>query len=210
MFPMSHSPVRVALLALAVVVALPALSQPRRTRTRRRGPDAGTASAPVVVVPPPSATPELISVPVADIDRMLRQMRVWLFNPPASATGYGLGQLGSGQRLWALLPSCRPPNPDDPRDPCAVDRVVLEAVGSNLGVQSLDPVGLTTAPDARRVQSFVIPSGVARVRIKVMALRAQVRYEAVVDVPRLAELPAPAGSPAGDRFNFDLSGYPAR
>ena len=42
------------------------------------------------------------------------KMRVWLFNPPAGATGYGLGQLGDGKRVWALLPSCRPPQADDP------------------------------------------------------------------------------------------------
>ncbi len=192
----------------ASLLALGALAQPRRPRrTRVQRTPTVDASAPTQ-----NLGPELISVPVADIDRMMRQMRVWLFNPPAGASGFGLSQMGAGRRLWVLLPSCRQPNPDDPRDPCPVDRVIIEAVGAEGGasVNGMDPVGVAPSSESRRVQSFVVPAGVPRVRVKLMALRAQVRYEAVVDADRLVELPAPVGNSGPGGFSFDLSQYPAR
>lgn len=190
------------------LVAFGVFAQPRRTRSRRtlHAHDAGA------VLAPPSLGPELISVPVADIDRMMRQMRVWLFTPPASSTSFGLAGAGSGRRVWALLPSCRQRQQDDPRDPCPVDRVIFEAVGSEGGVSvsNLDPVGLAPGAESRRVQSFVVPAGVPRVRVRLMALNAQVRYEAVVDADRLAELPAPTGTDSLSGFRFELAQYPAR
>ena len=126
---------------------------------------------------------------VAEADTHLRQIRVYLFTPPAGATAYGLGQLGPGvARVWALLPSCRPPNPDDPREPCPVDRVIFEAVGGGT-VHSMDPQGLAPGAEPRRVQSFSIPEGTRRVNIKVMGLQARVRYEATVDVRAASSRP---------------------
>lgn len=190
----------------ASLVALGAFAQPRRTR-RQRPPRIPDAAA----VAPVSQGPELVSVPVADIDRMMRQMRVWLFTPPASSTSFGLSGAGTGRRVWALLPSCRPRNPDDPRDPCPVDRVIFEAVGAEGGVavSNIDPVGLAPGAESRRVQSFIVPAGVPRVRVRLMALNARVRYEAVVDADRLGELPAPTGADSPGGFRFDLAQYPA-
>lgn len=202
--------------ALAIVSVLllagEALAQRRPRRAPRRPPavsaDAGAAPSPAP--PPAPSAPELISVPIADVDRMLRQMRVWLFTPPAGSTAYGLGQLGAGSsRVWALLPSCRAPDPVDPRDPCPVDRITMEAEGGG-SVHAMDPVGLAPGADARRVQSFVVPPGVRRIHIRVMGLRAAMRYEATVDVERLVDLPPPTGSPTATGFAFDLARYPSR
>ncbi len=188
-----------------------------RSNTRNRARDAGvSATAPTVqsgavtVNGGPSAPAESVSAPVAHVDGMMRRMRVWLFMAPANATAFGLGNLGQGYRLWALLPSCRPADPNDPRDPCPVDRVVMESVGSSESVRSMDPMGIAPGADARRVQSFVVPQNVSRVRIKLMGPNARVRYEAIVEAVRLVDLPPPAGSPSGAIFNFDFTQYPAR
>lgn len=194
----------------ASLLALGAFAQPRRARSGRgRGPSVAAVDA---SVPVQNLAPELISVPVADIDRMMRQMRVWLFTPPPGATNFGLSQMTGGRRVWALLPSCRPRNPDDPRDPCPVDRVIFEALDAQGGVavSSADPIGVAPGAESRRVQSFVVPAGVPRVRVRLMALNAQVRYEAVVDADRLGELPAPTGTQGPGGFTFDLMAYPAR
>ena len=198
---------RSTLLAMMLLAAASADAQRRPRRAPRRAP-AADAGAPAT--PPAAAAPELVSVSVAEADTHLRQIRVYLFTPPAGATGYGLGQLGPGrQRVWALLPSCRPPNPDDPREPCPVDRVIFEAVGGGT-VHSMDPQGLAPGAESRRVQSFSIPEGTRRVNIKVMGLQARVRYEATVDVERLVDLTAPQGSATPNGFAFDLARYPAR
>lgn len=188
-----------------------------RSNTRNRARDAGvSATAPTVQGGPaavnggPSAPAESVSAPVAHVDGMLRRMRVWLFMAPAGATAFGIGNLGQGYRLWALLPSCRPADPNDPRDPCPVDRVVMESVGSNDSVRSMDPTGIAPGAEARRVQSFVVPQNMSRVRIKLMGPNARVRYEAIVEAVRLVDLPAPAGNPSGATFNFDFTQYPAR
>ena len=193
--------------AMVCLASLSAGAQPRRG-ARRAPRAAADAGAPVA---PQTSGAELISVPVADIDTMLRQMRVWLFNPPAGATGYGLSPRPDARGLWALLPSCRPRQADDPRDPCPIDRVVVEAVGNGgPSVTNMDPLGVAPGADARRVQSFVVPAGVGRVRVRIMGLNNAVRYEAVVDANRLVELPTPAGSVAPGGFAFTLAQYPAR
>ncbi len=152
---------------------------------------------------------EVIPVPVASVDGMMRRMRVYLFVPPTSSQAFGSARAGAGQRLWALLPSCRTTNPDDNRDPCPVDRVVVEAVGSG-NVTGGDPSTLGTNPDARRVQWFAVGEGVPRVRVKLFAPGARLRYEAVVDATRLVDLPAPQGTDRGATFEFDFTQYPAR
>lgn len=196
---------RSTLLAMMLLSAAGADAQRRPRRPPRHAPDAGAPAA-----PPTATAPELVSVPVAEAETALRQIRVYLFTPPAGATGYGLGQLGPGTaRVWALLPSCRPPNPDDPRDPCPIDRVIMEAVGGGT-VHSMDPQGLAPGAESRRVQSFSIPEGTRRVNIKVMGLQARVRYEATVEVERLSDLVAPQGSATPNGFAFDLARYPAR
>ena len=199
---------RFTLLAMMLLSAASADAQ-RRPRRPPRHPTAD-AGAPQGAVPPQSTAPELVSVSVPEADSHLRQIRVYLFTPPAGATGYGLGQLGPGAaRVWALLPSCRPPNPDDPREQCPIDRVIFEAEGG-AGVHTMDPQGLAPGAESRRVQSFAVPAGVRRVTIKVMGLQARVRYEATVDVDRLVDLVAPTGTATPNGFAFDLTRYPAR
>lgn len=211
---MERMKARWALATAALLTAAEAAAQarPRQPRRHARTPPAADANNNGVAAAP-SGSAEHISVPVADVDRMMRQMRVWLFAPPAGATAYGLGQLGAGTRVWALLPSCRTgQDPHDPRDPCPVDRVVVQAEGPASGpqAQSMDPVGLAPGAESRRVQSFVIPANVARVHIRLMGLNNRVRYEALVDVARLTDLPSPAGAPSAGGFTFDLSQYPSR
>jgi hypothetical protein len=112
--------------------------------------------------------------------------------------------------VWALLPSCRQPNPDDPRDPCPVGRVVIEVVSGTGTVQASDPHTLTTSPDARRVQAFVVPNTVEQVRLRILRHDDALRWEAAVDVAQLHNLPLPEGQGGdGASFAFDLTRYPA-
>jgi hypothetical protein len=144
---------------------------------------------------------------VAEVDGMLRRMRVWLFTPPAGSSAFGVG--GAGRRIWVLLPSCRQASPEDHRPPCPIARLSFEAVGGGT-VNASEPEGLTSAPDARRVQGVQVGQDVRRLRIRILGNDRAVRYEAVVDATRLGDLPAPQGSPRGSSFDFDLTQYPAR
>lgn len=171
--------------------------------------------------PPPPAQPqippgstfdpnEVISVDVTQVDGMLRRMRVYLFQAAPNDTSFGVGGMGAGRRLWALLPSCRERNDIDSRDPCPVQRVVIEAVGRG-NVSAGDPINLDPrADDSRRAQGYVIAEGTTRVRIKVITATATVRYEAVVEAARLADLQPPQGAAQNGRFVFDFTQYPAR
>ncbi|MDP3274953.1 MAG: hypothetical protein Q8Q09_07125 [Deltaproteobacteria bacterium] len=160
------------------------------------------------VVQPVVEAPRVIPLPVLEVYSMFQRQRVWLFTPPAGTTAFGLGG-ATGDRVWALLPSCRAPNPDDPRDPCPVGRVTIEVATGTGQVSTLGPTDVVSAPNSRRVQGFVIPATVEIVRIKLLRNDGTVRYEAVVHRNGLANLPAPEGQPAGERFRFDLTRYPA-
>jgi hypothetical protein len=213
-------------LALAAVLSLgaaPALAQ-RRPHRPRRPPASAAASRPgsVAVAPPtvatteatPQARPnldlaEVIPEPVSAVDGMLRRMRVYLFIAPPASPAFGVGALGQGRRIWALLPSCRTTNPDDDREPCPVDRVTLEAVIRG-NVNSGTPTFLGGVADGRRVQSFVVEPSAPRVRLRVLGPANRVRYEAVVEADRLGDLQPPEGNPTPDGFSFDLTRYPAR
>jgi len=160
-------------------------------------------------VPPPPDQSRTITIPCVEACNMLQHMRVWLFTPPPGSTAYGLGGLGEGRRVWALLPGCRQPNPDDPRDPCPVGNVSLE-VGSGSGqVASTEPQNVTSDPNSRRVQSFVVPNSVESVRIRVHRHDGGVRYEAAVEAAQMRNFPEPQGSPSGSGYNFELSAYPS-
>jgi hypothetical protein len=136
-------------------------------------------------------------------------MRVWMFTPPAGASAYGMSTLPEGRRVWALLPGCHQPNPDDPRDPCPVGHVSFEVVTGTGTVMATEPQNVTSNPDSRRVQSFYVPDTVQAVRIKVHRRDGSVRYEAAVDAPALVNLPAPQGTGSGNSFQFTLSAYPS-
>ena len=194
----------------------------RQTPVRRAQPGSTRPVNPVAVVPPTVATTErtpqphpnldlseVIPVPVSAVDGMLRRMRVFLFTAPATSTAFGIGALGHGRRVWALLPSCRTTNPDDAREPCPVDRVTFEAVIRGT-VNAGSPTFLGGASDGRRVQSFVVEESAPRVRIRVLGPSSRVRYEAIIESEHLGDLAAPEGSPRGEGFEFDMARYPAR
>jgi hypothetical protein len=212
------------LLGLAAALALaPAAAQRRPPRHHRPAASAAPARpGSVAVVPPtvgtteaiPQARPnldlgELIPVPVSAVDGMMRRMRVFLFTAPATSGAFGIGALGRGRRVWALLPSCRTTNPDDDREPCPVDRVTVEAVIRG-NVNAGTPTFIGGQADGRRVQSFVVEDSAPRVRVRVLGPADRVRYEAVVEADRLADLPAPEGAATPTGFTFDLTRYPAR
>ena len=196
--------------SVAALVLLATFEAAAQRRNRQRTPPTPPPAAPQI---PPNSTfdpNEVISVDVTQVDGMLRRMRVFVFQAPAADESFGVARLGPGRRFWALLPSCREHNDVDSRDPCPVERVVIEAVGrgnvSGTDPQNLDP----RATDSRRVQSFVVADNAPRVRIKVIGANARVRYEAVVEGERLGDLSRPQGAPANGRFEFDLTQYPAR
>lgn len=209
--------------ALSLVSSAPAWAQRRPHRPRRPAPAAVAARPGSVAVAPPTVattetTPqarptldlgEVIPVPVSAVDGMLRRMRVYLVLAPTGSTAFGIGALGQGRRIWAVLPSCRTTNPDDDREPCPVDRLTLEAVIRG-NVNSGTPTFLGGVADARRVQSFVVEQSAPRVRLRVLGPGDRVRYEAVVEADRLADLHPPEGTAAADGFTLDLTRYPAR
>jgi hypothetical protein len=211
------------LLALASALAAgPAAAQRRTPRHHRPAPSAPSRPGSVAVVPPtvatteaiPQARPnldlgEVIPVPVSAVDGMMRRMRVFLFTAPPVSNAFGIGALGRGRRIWALLPSCRTTNPDDDREPCPVDRVTVEAVMRG-NVNAGTPTFLGGHADGRRVQSFVVEDSAPRVRLRVLGPGDRVRYEAVVEADRLADLPPPEGASSPTEFTFDLTRYPAR
>lgn len=212
-------------LPLLLVFALfpaSALAQGRPSRRRPSPPVAAARPGSVAVVPPTVATTdalaqprptldlsEVIPVPVSAVDGMLRRMRVYLFMVPAASSAYGVGALGQGRRIWALLPTCRTVNPDDDRPPCPVERVTVEAVVRG-NVNAGTPTFLGGMADGRRVQSFVVEPSAPRVRLRILGPTNSIRYEAVVEVERLVDLPEPEGTLAPDGFSFDLTRYPAR
>jgi hypothetical protein len=189
---------RVTVLALGVAALTAGTSATAQRRPPRGRADAGVAA--------PTSEQRLIPIPVVEASSMFNRMRVWLFTPPAGATAFGL-PAGPGERVWALLPSCRPANPDDPRDPCPVGRVEIEIVGGG-AVQSSGPVDLA-GPNSRRVQSFLVPASADVIRLKLLRNDGTVRYEAAVHRAQLGNLPPPEGSGQGARYTFDLQRYPA-
>ncbi|TAK23677.1 MAG: hypothetical protein EPO40_26590 [Myxococcaceae bacterium] len=219
-------PIRTSIaLALAAALSLGASTSAwaqRRSHPPRRPTPAAARPGSVAVAPPtvatteatPQARPtldlaEVIPVPVSAVDGMLRRMRVYLVIAPPGSTAFGIGALGQGRRIWAVLPSCRTTNPDDDREPCPVDRLTLEAVIRG-NVNSGTPTFLGGVADARRVQSFVVEQSAPRVRLRVLGPGDRVRYEAVVEADRLADLQPPEGASSADGFTLDLTRYPAR
>jgi hypothetical protein len=179
---------------------------------QRRRPGRGRPAAGGLVVLSEGAGSRTITIPVVEAAAMAQRQRVFLFTPPPGSSAYGIGVLGSGRRVWALLPSCRQPNPDDPRDPCPVGHVSMEVPGGgpNSRVNAGEPQTIGTSPDARRVQSFVVPTEVQTIRVKIHRRDGAVRWEAAIDATQLGTLPTPEGTPRGpDAFAFNLQRYPA-
>ncbi|MBL8679806.1 MAG: hypothetical protein JNK05_11600 [Myxococcales bacterium] len=192
---------------LALCMAAAATSQDASAQ-RRRPPPRGRADAGVAVAPSGNEH-RFIAIPVVEASSMFQRQRVWLFTPPAGATAFGINTLGQGDRVWALLPSCRQPNPDDPRDPCPVGRVTIEVITGSGEVQSVGPTDVATTPNSRRVMSFVIPASADVIRMKILKNDGTMRYEAAVHRAQLVNLPAPEGRAQGSSFAFDLTRYPS-
>ena len=210
-----------------MLLPLGADAQSRHHRGTAHPADAGAATAPGASGTAPGApgasgtapghtgaapghAMRVIPIPVLEVNAMMQRQRVWMFTPPPGQGAFGLGSLGDGRRVWVLLPSCRRPNPDDPRDPCPVMRAAMELVTGSGTVTSVGPLTVGPTPDSRRVQSFVIPAGVEQVRVKLLRQNNSVRYEAVFEASGLTNLPLPEGRPQGpDRFVFNLQRYPS-
>jgi hypothetical protein len=192
---------------LALCIAAAATSQDANAQRRR--PPRGRADAGVAVAPAGGNDHRFIAIPVVEASSMFQRQRVWLFTPPAGTSAFGINTLGEGDRVWALLPSCRQPNPDDPRDPCPVGRVTIEVITGTGQVQSVGPTDVATTPNARRVVSFVIPRTVDVIRMKILKNDGTMRYEAAVHREQLTNLPAPEGRAQGSTYVFDLTRYPS-
>lgn len=184
--------------AMTTVQTMPAHAQ----RRGRRPPATPPATQPVV------EERRTIPIPAMDAYSMFQRQRVWIFTPPAGATQFGIGGLGQGARVWALLPSCQHSR-DDGRDPCPVDRVAIEVITGNGNVQSVGPTELGTTPGGRRVMSFVVPLSVEICRLKILKTDGTVRYEAAVHTAALENLPNPEGRAQGTSWAFDMTRYPA-
>ena len=190
-------------LGLCVVASSAAFAQQARGRTGRGGGHAAVAAPPMMR--------EVVAISLNEASNMLQRQGVFLIAPPAGSTAYGLVTLGEGTRIWALLPSCRRPNPDDPRDPCPVGRVTMTVAGGGGTIQGGEPQTVSESADDRRVQSFVVPVGTTTIQLRLLRHDDGMRYEANIDAAQLGQLPAAQGTPGGPRgFTFDLSAYPGR
>src|SRR3954470_21425724 len=88
----------------AATVGMLLASQAQAQRTSRGGAGAGPVA--------PALSAPVQTIPLAEANTMLLRQRVFLFTPPVGSQAYGIDRLGPGYRVWALLPSCRAPNPD--------------------------------------------------------------------------------------------------
>ena len=75
-------------------------------------------SPPAVTPAPEPARPEIVPMSAAETAGMLRRLRIYMLRAPNASTAFG--SLGAGPQIWFVLPSCRPPQPDDPRDYCPI------------------------------------------------------------------------------------------
>lgn len=204
--------IRSLMLFGALALAVPAEAVPRVPVTAapvRRAPP----RRPVRHVPPPPAAPvappepEVVPTSAADLQNTLRRLRIYVMAAPDGARAFG--NLGAGTQLWILLPSCRPQDPNDPRDACPIDRLEVTSVrggGVRAGVMTTVMAGETP----RRVQAFVVEDGTPMVRIRLITPQGAINYEGVIESSQIRYLPAPVGVDRDDRFVFDFSGYPAR
>lgn len=140
---------------------------------------------------------------------MMNRLRVYPFLPPQGATAFGLSTLAAGQHLWVLLPSCREPDPDGPREPCPVGRVTVETMAGTGVVASTEPMpAVAGQAQGRRVQSFSIPPTVTQVRVKILRRDDGVRYEVNLEVGQFSHFDHPEGTSAHPgEFAFDLARY---
>jgi hypothetical protein len=193
----------------ALAVAVPAAAVPRTpvTTTRRAAPARPTRRPVTPAAPVVAPEPELVPVSAADLQNTLRRLRIYAMSAPDGARAFG--QLGAGTQLWILLPSCRAPDPDDPRDACPIDRLEVTALrGGGVRAGALTTVMAGEVP--RRVQAFVLEESTALIRIRLVTPQGAVHYEGVIEAGQLRYLPPPIGVERDSRFTFDFTTYPAR
>lgn len=169
---------------------------------RHRPPSAVATPTPT----PEPGRPVIVPQDPTETAGMLRRLRIFLLRAPQGSTAFGA--LGAGPQIWFVLPSCRPPQPDDPRDYCPIERLEVTALHG-----AVIPGPMTTVMDGevpRRIQAFATAAGTDLIRVRLITPQGQIRYEAVLPVARLGDLAAPAGQQTPTGFRVDFSQYPGR
>lgn len=158
--------------------------------------------------PPPPVVPELVAQDVTDLTAMLRRMRIYMLHAGRGANAFGA--LGEGEQLWFVLPSCRPNDPNDlRRNACPIERLEVTAVGG--GAVNAGPMTTVMHGEVpRRVQAFAVADGTRMLRVRLIASNGATRFEGVIRVSQLNDLPLPVGARAGAGFALDFAEYPAR
>lgn len=160
--------------------------------------------------PPPTTppTPELVTQEIADFRGMLRRMRIYMLHAGRGTTHFG--DLGEGEQLWFVLPSCRTEDLENPRrDPCPIERLEVTAVDGG-GVRAGRMTTVMDGAVPRRVQAFVVADGTRLLRVRMITTQGATRFDGVVRVSQLGDLPTPVGAPTADGFALDFREYPGR
>lgn len=163
--------------------------------------------APTIQRRPVHREPVVVPLDLTDLLNNLRRMRIYLVHAPPGVNQFGT--TGHGRHVWFLLPSCRLPDPNDARDACPIDRIEVVSLSGGTVRSS----GMTTAMSgdvARRVQAYAISHDVRLLRVRLITPNEEVRFDGVVDAPRLAHLPVAEGRPTTTGFEIDFARYPAR
>ncbi len=183
------------MLTVALLAAIPT--------TARANPP---ASPPPTSAPP--SEPEIVPQEIADFRSMLRRLRIYLLHAGRGTRHFG--DLGDGEQLWFVLPSCRAVSAEDERrDPCPIDRLEVSAVGSG----AVRVGRMTTVLDGevpRRVQSVVVATGTRTIRVRMVTPLGNTRFDGVIRVADFGELPVPVGAPTATGFALDFREYPGR
>lgn len=152
--------------------------------------------------------PELVPQEIADFRSMLRRLRIYLLHAGRGTRHFG--DLGDGEQLWFVLPSCRAVAAEDERrDPCPIDRLEVSAVGGG----AVRVGRMTTVLDGevpRRVQAVVVEAGTRVVRVRMVTPSGNTRFDGVIRVSDFGELPVPVGAPSATGFALDFREYPGR
>jgi hypothetical protein len=194
--------------ALAMASPAGAIPHPPTSATAPRAtPRRPARRATPVAQPATPPPPQVVAVEAADLQNTLRRLRIYVMNAPDGARAFG--NLGAGPQMWMLLPSCRTSLVDDPRDPCPIERLAVDAVGPG-GVQVGAMTTVMSGDTPRRVLAFVVAPSTELVRLRLITPQGVLHYEGAVRVDQLLRLPAPVGRDRDDGFAFDFAVYPAR
>lgn len=166
------------------------------------------ANPPAAPTPVAPAAPELVPQEIADFRVMLRRLRIYLLHAGRGTRHFG--DVGEGEQLWFVLPSCRAVAPEDERrDPCPIDRLEFSAVGGG----AVRVGRMTTTLDGavpRRVQAVAVEDGTRIVRVRMVTPSGNTRFDGVIRVADFGELPVPVGARTATGFALDFREYPGR